>query len=312
MSFVAPNPSERLTGSPEHFDDLNPAYEEDIVESPEYSDFLNVSYQGTGKNFVVEAAGSLDFHGTHFSKPDPETYSQVKLITNIAQRDLEATFNNDGLIRLWTNFGTLVSPNLRNISAKVKTDTTFRRVSYAAGFQWNYHELDFSTRLHVKADSEPFLNQEVAWGRDNIQVDAAFKFSLATFLFSRINILGSYSYKNYVFSLKQNFFENSSSVLAALYRGKRHTSVFKASFAHRKQHLDVKGTLGTVYRVDDRTTLRARINTDGDLATSASYIVNNNLKVSIGSQVNVTEPSSFSTTTVIPVPLGISLDFKYN
>ena len=118
----------------------------------------------------------------------------------------------------------------------------------------------------MRDNSHPFLSQKLSWNKsinqDNLQVDAVCKFSLATLLFSQVNLLGSYSHKNYIFwaGSKWSAADSNKAIFAALYKAKKFDSVIKVSLGKTpKKNLNAKFTVGTVFQLDEKTTLRARV-----------------------------------------------------
>ena len=118
----------------------------------------------------------------------------------------------------------------------------------------------------MRDNSHPFLSQKLSWNKsinqDHVQVDAVCKLSLATLLFSRFNLLGSYSHKDYVFwaGSKWSSADSKEATFAALYKAKKFDSGIKVSLGKsQKDNLNAKVSVGTVFHLDEKTILRARV-----------------------------------------------------
>ena len=278
--------------------------------------FLTVKYAGKGLRFVFNGKGTVDFKLGADKREVPVTSSEVKLITNIEGRDVEAKFDSKGVIRLWSNFGVYNIGTPLNITAKLKTNSGFDRASGNVCFEYRGSGLSAFTRLDVKNNGTPLLNEKFIFTQRNLQLGSVLKLNLFDFSLSRYNLWASWSERDYSiyaehFSKNKGKFELGKVILAGIYRYRNHNFVVKGAYRPWKKDHEVRVKAGVVSNIDKNTTIRAKIDNSTKLTLSTKLKLNSNFTVVGATQINLLNPGNYLTKRAIPVPLGLSLEFNY-
>jgi hypothetical protein len=278
--------------------------------------FLTVKYAGKGLKFVFNAKGTVDFKLGADKREVPVTSSEVKLITNIEGRDVEAKFDSKGVIRLWSNFGVYNIGTPLNISAKLKTNNAFDRASGNVCFEYRGPRFSALTRLDVKNNGTPLLNEKVIFNQRNLQLGYVLKLNLFDFTLSRYNLWASWSERDYSiyaehFSKNKGRFELGKVILAGIYRYRNHNFVVKGAYRPYKVGHEARVKAGVVSNIDKHTTVRAKIDNSTKFTLSTKIKLNSNFTVVGATQINLLNPGNYLTKRAIPVPLGLSLEFNY-
>lgn len=306
----------RPVGSPKcRFNQFNLDYGRILSDDYVHKKLLTVKYAGKGNFFTVNGKGTLDFKLGADKREHPVTSSEVKLITNVEGRNVEAKFTNRGEIRLWGNFGTYTIGKPFILTTKVKTNSAFNRFSGNLSLEYQGSGLNVWTRLDLKEGQVPYLNEKMNFRFDKFQLGYAAKFNLLAYTLSRYNFFLSYNERDFGViaehvSRNKTKIELGKLILAATYRRADNDYIAKVSYRpHKADQVRVK--VGAVANINKNTTIRAKINNDAKLSLSSKFRYNNNLTVVAGTQVNLLDPSSLLTNKTIPVPLGVSVEFTY-
>jgi len=278
--------------------------------------FLTVKYAGKGLRFVFNGKGTLDFKLGADKREVPVTSSEVKLITNIEGRDVEAKFDSKGVIRLWSNFGVYNLGTPLNVTAKLKTNTLFDRASGHVAFEYRGAQFNALTRLDVKNTGVPLLNEKLIFNLRNIQMGYILKLNLFDFTLSRYNLFVSYNERDYSlyaehFSKTKGRFELGKVILAGVYRYRNNNFVVKGAYRPWKKDHEFRVKAGVVSSIDKNTTVRAKIDNSTKLTLSSKFKLNSNFTIVGATQINLLNPGNYLTKRAIPVPLGLSLEFNY-
>jgi len=277
---------------------------------------LTVKYAGKGRTFIVNGKGTLDFKPGADKKEQPTTSSEVKLITQIEGKNIEARFDNKGLIRLWGNFGSYSIGKPLNITAKLKTNHAFNNLSGNICTEFQGSQANVWTRVDLKDGNIPYFNSKVIFTYDRFQLGYVAKLNLLAYTVARYNVFAAYNEKDFsIFaehhSKSKTKLELGKLILAAVYRKGGNDYVLKASYRPSKTE-QFRFKLGTLFGLNKDTTLKAKINNNTKLTLSSKFKYNSNLTLVAGTQINLLDPSSFFTNKTIPIPLGLSLEFSYN
>jgi len=97
---------------------------------------------------------------------------------------------------------------------------------------------------------------------------------------------------------------------AAVYKINKHSVVFQGQW--QKSTKALGATFGVSSRVDDKTTVKAKVNHTGLFSLLAKRVHCKNLSILAGTELNLTKPGdSYKATRTLPVPLMLSLEFTY-
>jgi len=296
--------------------DYSRIFEDDYV----HKNHLTLNYAGKGLNFAVKSKATVDLKGASLNKVDPKTSFSTKIITQVADSALEAKFDNKGTVRLWTDLGTYDVGVPLTVTAKVKTNNTFDRLSWAAQLHSRHGDVLTWNRLHVKGTGHLFWNAKAQYVRGDILAGVITKLSTATLLLSKISAFGAYQVNANStvfaeFNTKTNGIkaDPTSQVLtvASTVRARNNNYGVKLAYNLLNKVDPISVEVGTVAKINSETTVRAKIDNKTTLALSTKYVHNSNLTIQVGTAVTLNEPASFTTNKVVPVPLGVRLNFAY-
>jgi hypothetical protein len=287
-----------------------------LTDDYPHKKFLTVKYAGKGSSFIVNGKGTLDFKVGADKREQPTTSSEVKLITNIDGRNLEARFDNKGLIRLWGNFGTYTIGKPFEITAKIKTKSELNFLSGNLALEYKGGKANVHTRIDLKDGNIPFFNSKSIFTVDRFQFGYVAKLNLLAYTVARYNLFAAYKEKDFSvyaehFSKSKTKFELGKLILAAVYKRADNNYVVKASYRPSKPE-QFRFKLATVYNVNKDTVIRAKINNNTKLSLATKFKYNNNFTLFAGTQINILEPKSFFTNKTIPIPIGLQFDFSYD
>lgn len=303
-------------GPPKHrFNAFNLEYGRLLSDDYVHRKFLTLKYAGKGGAYNFSGKGTLDFKLGADKKETPVTSSEVKLLTNIEGRSVEAKFDNKGGLRLWGNFGTYTIWKPVILTAKVKTTTAFQKFSGNVSFEHQARQSNVQLRLDIKQDHTPFFNSRVVFNDGKFQFGYAAKINLLAYTLARYNLYLGYKEKDL-----QVFVEHTSKNKAKVELGKIMTGLiyryggndYVAKVAYRPQKAEpVKFNAGTVVKANKNTTLRAKINNKARLTLSSRFRHSSNLTLVAGTQIDLLNPGSFVTNRAVPIPLGLSVELAY-
>jgi len=276
---------------------------------------LTVKYTGKGNFFNVSGKGTLDFKLGADKRETPVTSSEVKLITNVEGRNVEAKFNNKGEIRLWGNFGTYTIGRPVILTSKLKTNNAFSRFSGNLCLEYQGNGTNIWTRLDLKDGQVPYLNEKMNFRFDRFQIGYAAKFNLLAYTLARYNFYLAYAERDWSInaehvSRNKTKLELGKLILAATYRRAGNDYIAKVSYRPHKPD-QVRFKVGAVANINKNAVVRAKINNNTKLTLSSKYKFNNNLTVVAGTQVNLLDPASLLTKKTVPIPFGLSVEFNY-
>lgn len=276
---------------------------------------LTLKYTGKGSSFTVNTKGTLDLKLGADKRETPVTSSEVKITTNIDGRSLETRFDSKGIIRLWGIIGTynIVKPLF--LTAKLKTNNAFNRLSGNICAEYQGAQTNVFTRLDLKDGNVPYLNEKLIFRSNQFQVGYAVKFNLSNNSLARYNFFAAYLERDFnlvaehVSRNKANPELGKLIVAASLRRG-GNDYVVKASYRkYKAEQLRLK--LGTVHNLNKNTVLRAKIGNNAKLTLSSRFRYNSNLNIVAGTQINLLNPGTYPTGRTVPIPLGITLEFNH-
>jgi len=277
---------------------------------------LTAKYTGKGNLFIFNGKGTFDFKVGADKREVPVTSSEVKFITNVEGRNVEAKFDSKGMIRLWGNFGTYDIGRPVIVTAKVKSNSVFDVLSGNMGVEYQSGQVNTQFRVDVKKDNVPHLNNKIVFAHDRLVFGAAVKFNLLSYTLSRYNFFTSYTERDFSIAL-EHYSRNKSKlelgklIVAATYRRPGADYVLKTSFRpHKTEQLRFK--VGTATNLNKDVAVKAKINNNTKLTLSGKFKYSSNLTITTGTQLNLLDPSTFFTNRTVPVPLGISVDFNYS
>jgi hypothetical protein len=306
----------RPVGAPRNrFCGFNLDYSKILSDDYVHDKLLTVKYAGKGNLFTVSGKGTLNFKLGADKREVPVTGSEVKIVTNIEGRNLEAKFNNRGLIRVWGNLGTYSIFRPLIITSKIKTNNAFNSFSTNLGFEYQGKGVNVWTALHLKEGLVPYLDEKMIFRVDKFQVGYATKLNLTAYTLARYNLFLAYTEKDFGVvaehvSRNKTKIELGKLLLAATY--KRAGNDYIAKFSYRPHAPEpYRFKVGAVFNLDKNTAFRFKINNNTKLSLATRYRYNSNLTVVAGTQVNLLDPTSSLTKKTIPVPLGVSLEFNY-
>jgi len=276
---------------------------------------LTVKYNGKGSSFIVNGKGTLDFKLGTDKVERPVTSSEVKIITNVEGRNVEAKFDNRGGIRVWGNFGTYTIGRPLIVTAKVKTNNAFNALSGNLAVEYQGGQTSLFARLDLKDGNVPYFSEKTILNYNQFQLGYAAKLNLQAYTVSRYNLFLAYRERDFSIvaehsSRNKTKFELGKLILAATYRRAGNDYVLKGSYRPYKVE-QYRFKVGTVANVNRDTTVRAKINNNTKLTLSTRYRYNSNLSVVAGTQVNLLNPSTLVTNKTIPIPFGITAEFNY-
>jgi len=278
--------------------------------------FLTVKYTGKGQSFLLNSKGTLDFKVGADKREVPVTSSEVKFITNIEGRNLEAKFDNRGGIRLWGNFGTYSIGRPTILTAKVKTNTAFSALSGNVAFEYAGSQSNVSARFDLKNGNIPYFSNRILFNYDKLQLGYAAKLNLAAYTVARYNLFASYRERDLTIlaehsSRNKTKLEFGKLVVAAIYRRAGNDYALKTSYRPYKAE-QVRVKVGVLTSLNKNTVVKAKINNNTKLTLSGKFKQSSNLSIVAGTQVNLLDPSTFFTNKTVPIPLGLSFEFAYN
>lgn len=316
MSIVIA-PSTRPVGPPKtRFNQFGLEYGRLLNDDYVHRKFLTLKYAGKGRYFNFSGKGTLDFKLGADKKETPVTSSEVKLLTNIEGRSIEAKFDNRGGIRLWGHFGlyNLWKPVI--LTAKVKTNNAFNKVSGNVCVEHQTKQANVQLRVDVKNDHTPFFNSRLIFNDGKFQFGYAAKINLLAYTLARYNLYLGYREKDV-----QVFLEHTSRTKTKIELGKiltgfiyRHGGndyVAKVTYRPHKTEA-VKVNVGTVVNVNKNNVIRAKINNKAKLSLSSKFKQSSNLTLVAGTSIDLLNPGSFVTNRTVPIPLGLSIELNYD
>jgi len=313
---IYPILSVKPAGAPKSkFNQFNLEYSRLLNDDYVHKKFLTLKYAGKGQSFIFNGKGTLDFKVGTDKRELPATSSEVRFITNIEGRNIDAKFDNKGQIRVWGNFGVynLFKPVV--VTAKVKTNNAFSAYSANVGAEYQGTQSNVQLRIDLKNDNIPFFNQKVLYNDGKFQFGYAAKINLIAYTLARYNLYFGYKEKDFTAfiehaSRNKKKMEVGKLMFGGIYRTGGNDYVLKASYRpHKIEQLRFK--LGTVASINKDTTLRAKVNNNAKLTLSSKFKYNSNLTVVASTQVNMLDPSTFFTGKTVPIPLGLSVEFNY-
>jgi hypothetical protein len=199
----------------------------------------------------------------------------------------------------------------------VKTTTAFDKVSGWACAEYKGPRCDASLRLDVKKGFVPYFNQKVLIRHGDLQVGYVAKLNLQNFTLRRYNAFAAYNVtKDLTFFLEhvsrnQEKLAPGRVILATLFRKNKSQYVARASYRPWRDNNQFRFVLGALTKVNNNTDLRAKVDSNAKLALSTKYRVSDNLNVVAGTSINLMNPGSYLTNRLVPIPLGLSIEFSY-
>jgi len=306
----------RPVGSPRNrFNQFNLDYTKILGDDYVHKKFLTVKYAGKGSYFNVSAKGTLDFKIGADKREQPVTSSEVKVLTNVEGRNVEAKFNNKGEIRLWGNFGTYTIGKPFILTSKIKTNNAFNRFSGNLSLEYQGAGTNVWTNFHLKDGNIPYLSEKMNFRFDRFQLGYAAKFNLLAYTLARYNFFLSYNERDFGVvaehvSRNKTKLELGKLILAATYRRGGNDYIAKLSYRPHKVE-QIRFKVGAVANINRDTVVRAKISNNTKLSLSTKFRYNNNLTLVTGTQINLLDPNSSMTKKTIPVPFGVSVEFSY-
>jgi hypothetical protein len=306
-------------GPPKHrFNQFSLEYSRLLNDDYVHGKFLTLKYAGKGQSFNFSGKGTLDFKAAGSDKKEvPVTSSEVKLLTNIEGKNVEAKFDNKGGIRLWGNFGlyTLWKPVV--ITAKLKTKNDFDKASGNVCFEHQAKQSNVQLRLDVKNDRTPYLNSRAVFNDGKYQFGFAAKVNLLSYALARYNLYVGYREKDlHLFvehtSKSKNKIELGKLTAGGIYKTAKHDYVGKASYRPQKPENPLMFKLGTVVNVNKNNVVRAKVNSKGKLTLSSKFKYNSNLTLVAGTRIDLLNPASYVTKKTVPIPFGLSVELSYD
>jgi len=205
-----------------------------------------------------------------------------------------------------------------NVSSKFKTTNDFK---YFSGWlQANIlgDRLNYNVRLDRKRNGELLLNEKLHVHQDNLHFLGTAKLSLNNLKLARYNALLAYRHKDFDVVLqhlsrpKLEHLELGEFNLAGYYRFGAHQAGAKIIHRHwEKDSSKITGVIGGVFKVDKKTNVKAKIDTNTNLALSLKHKHSSNLWATIGTAISLSNPSTYVSQRFIPVPIGVQLEFFY-
>lgn len=313
-------PLSKLTkpvGPPRHrFNQFNLEYSRLLNDDYVHGKFLTLKYAGKGQLFNFSGKGTLDFKAGADKKETPVTSSEVKLLTNVEGRNVEAKFDSKGGIRLWGNFGlyTLWRPVV--LTAKLKTTTAFANASGNVCFEHQAARNNVQVRLDVKKDRTPFLNTRLVFNDGKLQFGYAAKINLLNYSLARYNLYLGYRDRGLQLfaehtSRNKEKVELGKVLCGGIYKYGGNDYVGKVTFRPHKTE-KLKFNIGTVVNVNKTTIARAKVNNKARLALSGKLKYNSNLTLVAGTRIDLLNPGTFVTNRTVPIPLGLSVELAYD
>jgi hypothetical protein len=277
--------------------------------------FLTTKYAGKGNRFLFNGKHVLEFKQNADKTESPATSTEVKLVTNIEGKNVEAKFDSKGLLRVWTNWGEYNLWKPMSIVTKIKTNNTFKKLSGSVCSEYKGPHCDASVRLDVKDGLIPFLNQKTILREGKLSGGYATKLNLQNFSFRRYDAFISYRFKDldlYLEHVSQNKEKLTPGklIFGSVFKKGNNAYVARASYRPAKEN-HLRFVLGTHAKVNDKTELRAKLDSNAKLSLATRFRYNSNLSVVAGTQVSLTNPGTFVTGRLIPIPLGLTVEFSY-
>mmetsp|Transcript_71006 Transcript_71006/g.98657 ORF Transcript_71006/g.98657 Transcript_71006/m.98657 type:complete len:360 (-) Transcript_71006:105-1184(-) len=351
------NTSTKAAGAPKaRFNSFNLDYERPILDDFVHGKFLTLKYTGKGERFQVAGKEVLDFKQVTKNGPDGKPVlvndkpvkedaiacsSEIKYITNVRGRNIEAKFDSNNGVRLWSNLGEYDLGERFNFFAKIKTNKKFDTVSGNVHAEHKGKACNAHVRFDVKRKTDIqdyFFNNKVVLNYKPFRFGYQVKLSLTQFKLRRYNAFVHFNHNEF-----DGFVEHISKdtkalnlgeiILAGLYRKSGHQVAAKFSYSH-KQALANKAieasnadqtdpakkaktvspfgfTLAGNFKINNKQNVRVKADQTGELALSHKVKCCDNFSIITGTKINLLNPGSFVTGRTIPIPLGVQVDFIY-
>jgi len=74
----------------------------------------------------------------------------------------------------------------------------------------------------------------------------------------------------------------------------------------------IKAVVGGIHKLDDKNTLKAKIDQDTNLALSLKHQHSSKFWLTLGTKIQLTDAGNFVTNRLIPIPIGAQLEFFLN
>lgn len=284
-----------------------------------HKNHVTLNYAGKGLNFVTKSKATIDFKGASAQKPDPKTSFSSKIVTQVWDSALETKIDNKGTVRLWGDLGTYDFGVPLTFTGKLKTNNTFDRLSWAAQVNGVHGDVNTYNRIHVKNSGVLCWNGKVVYQRGDVLAGIVTKLSTATWLLSKLTVFSSYRLRtNTLYAeltnkgngLRADPTAQTVTVAAATRVGSNDYAA-KIAYNLLNKNDPIEASIATVAKVNSQTTVRAKLDSKTNLALSTKFVHSKNLTLQVGTAVQLNEPNTFTTNKVVPVPLGISLNFSY-
>jgi len=278
--------------------------------------FLTTKYAGKGNKFLFNGKHVLDFKQNADKTESPTSSTEVKVVTNIEGKNVETKFDSKGLLRVWTNWGEYNLWKPMSIVSKIKTNDTFKRVSGWISSEYKGPHCDATVRVDVKDGLVPYLNQKTILREGKLTGGYVTKLNLQNFSFRRYNAFVSYGFKDldlYLEHESQNKEKLTPGklIFGSVFKKGGNAYVARASYRPAKEN-HLRFVLGTHTKINDKTELRAKLDSNAKLSLATRFRYCSNLSIVAGSQVNLTNPGAFVTGRLVPIPIGLTLEFSFN
>jgi hypothetical protein len=278
--------------------------------------FLTTKYAGKGNKFIFNGKHTLEFKQNADKSESPSTSTEAKIVTNIEGKNVETKFDSKGLLRVWTNWGEYNLWKPMSIVTKVKTNNTFKKLSGWISSEYKGPHCDASVRLDVKDGLVPYLNQKTILREGKLSGGYATKLNLQNFTLRRYDAFVSYRFKDldlYLEHVSQNKEKLTPGklIFGSVFKKGDNAYVARASYRPAKEN-HLRFVLGTHAKVNDKTELRAKLDSNAKLSLATRFRYSQNLSIVAGTQVSLTNPGSFVTGRLVPIPLGLTVEFSFN
>jgi len=299
-----------------------PFFEDDYV----HSKLLAFKYKGLSSQFIVNAKANLNLvqkKGASIddkTKEVPVTAGEVKLVTRLSDRVVvETRFDNKGTVRLWSNLGQHDFGRSIGLWAKLKSTSDFGFWSGWLQTGTSGKNFNYNGRIDRKKDGQIYLNEKLHVFQDKIHFIAVTKLGLSNFKLRRYNALLAYRTKEFdvvaqhVSNPKQEKIDIGELNVAAYYRRGIYQGGVKVVYNNQEKEgvNKVSGVIGGIAKLDDKNILKAKIDSNTFLSLSLKHKHSSNIWATIGSQIKLTDPGSYLTSRLIPVPVGVQFEFFY-
>jgi len=315
-----------VSGAPKaNFRSFNHEYEQ-LLNDDYLNKTLTVKYTGKGTNFQVAAKESFTYKTLTIEAKDKEPEKkvdttvfdkEVKIITNIQGRNVETKFTPK-LIRTWADLGVFNVGQDVNVTAKVKASNAFDQFNGWVNGEYKGKHCNANVRLELKKNNKPYLNTKVIMTEKDVRVGFIAKVGLNGFDIKRHNLFASYKINKDLdaylghYTLDGDVSKDIGTIVgAAVYQINKHSVVFQGQW--QKSTKALGATFGVSSKIDDKTSVRAKVNHKGLFSLLAKRVHCKNLSILAGTELNVLNPGdSYKATRNLPVPLMLSLEFTYN